>query len=216
MAKLLTFDKFLLHAAKQSTRLFTQIRCLPTARFISKQDLVKLVQPRLADEDLVRLRCLCDPGALTIQALESIDATDHVKEMHTSTADGPQTAMNAILGMELPSDRPLWDIVSYTDGADNHGVMFRWNHWMGDGISTQAVMARLFDYDFAEPASIASRVHDLENVTWGDRLDFWKLMLSKDSPVRATPFEGAFGLKQATSDTEFVDRAAVICMPVSP
>jgi len=66
----------------------------------------------------------------------------------------------------------MWETVTFTDGDNLHGIVFRWNHWIGDGIATQLCMSRLFGFPYELSSAIQSRRTDLELVTWRMKLRF--------------------------------------------
>merc|ERR1739848_39587 len=72
-----------------------------------------------------------------------------------------EAVVNEMIQRPLPSPR-MWEIESFTDGSALHGVILRWNYWIGDGLSTQACIGKLFEHPFEVSAAVQKRVDNPE------------------------------------------------------
>eukprot|EP00811_Abedinium_folium_P032694 NODE_5719_length_1741_cov_5.681537.p1 GENE.NODE_5719_length_1741_cov_5.681537~~NODE_5719_length_1741_cov_5.681537.p1 ORF type:complete len:437 (+),score=62.62 NODE_5719_length_1741_cov_5.681537:141-1451(+) len=176
-------DKMCVHMSKYSSRMTTQVRVLPTKRFVPRATLVRSIEKRVSSEAFFRrLRSISDAPTLTAYELpeDEFDVDRHViytdmPELEHAAELPHEAASRAIMARSFPSGQPQWDLSTYTDGHDGHGVVFRWNHWIGDGLSSFVTLARLFDWDYEVLPVVQERRIDLSSVTWAQRLRSFKL-----------------------------------------
>lgn len=207
-------------ASVGSNRLVSQLRVMRTERFVPRADIVAQVRRRVeVDPFFARLRAVADPAAFTAIEDADFDVAEHVRETRGDPAlarDGEdpfEAAVNAMMCRELPEQR-MWELETFTDGVDSHGVVLRWNHWIGDGLSTQMCLSRLFDYPFEIDPTVQSRSADSAEATFFGKLKYgWWLQKALRRPTQETWFTA--GCKKEEVPQVMLDGSKMIAMPPS-
>lgn len=201
-------DGLYMGMASHSSRLMSQLRVMQTQEFVPAAAIVRQIRTKVQrDPYFERLRAVADTSRAQAAVEPGLDVAQHVRETRLDQAALEDVA-NSMMARDLPSGR-MWEIESFTDGVNSHGVIFRWNHWLGDGLSTQRCIGRLFSHPFEEPASVQSRVG--EERRWGSG---WRAATHAARQAAKEPRSTWFwdGARDAT---DFVDSARVLFMPVA-